>query len=351
MLGTTSQLLTLVAIEETVVEKTKAVADAVTPFYQQGWFVTIVTLVALVAIWWLAHQIAKAIKMPDYGGRLATIGLSTAIASIFILNGWPPKLGVDLSGGVNIIGQLNLSEINDPDAPFGSKNVTAEDIIPNLLKRVDPSGTKEILIRALGRDKIEVIIPDVDLIEAEEIWYRLSKTGHLQFRIGADRRHNAAAIAIAEELAAQGETSRTVYSGKGDEQKAVAKWYNIARMDRTKSMEPEDLLPIKYRPRGPNYLLRDKRSGRIISMSEFRFDGKVTSPAAIKTIKALKGTRDYTEEMIEGLEMAEQLIELGYDTPQMLMMEPKLARHRSGQHCSFSSNDPISDPRQGPDHR
>ena len=323
MLGTISHLWTLVgqaAAENT--EKVEAVVAAA-PFYKSGWFLTLAGFIALIAVWWLAHQIAKAIKMPNYGSRLATIGLSAAIAGIFILNGWPPKLGVDLSGGVNIIGQLNLSEFNDPDAPFGTEGVTAEDIIPNLLKRVDPSGTKEILIRALGRDKIEVIIPNVDLNEADEIWYRLSKTGHLQFRIAADRRFHAAAFELAETMAAQGDTSRTVYTGTGDEQKAVARWYNIARMDRTGSMEADDLLPIKYIPRGSNYLLRDKRSGRLISMGEFAFNGKVSSAAAKNTLRALKGTRDFTEDMIAGLEMAEQLVTLGYDTPQILMMEPK----------------------------
>ena len=332
MLGTISHLWTLVgqaAVENT--EKVEAVVAA-TPFYKSGWFLTLVGFIALIAVWWLAHQIAKAIKMPNYGSRLATIGLSAAIAMIFIVSngwtdkGWSPKLGVDLSGGVNIIGQLNLSEINDPDAPFGTEGVTAEDIIPNLLKRVDPSGTKEILIRALGRDKIEVIIPNVELSEADEIWYRLSKTGHLQFRIAADRRFHKPAFEIAEAMAAEGDTSRTVYTGSGDEQKVVARWYNIARMDRTGTMEADDLVPIKYIPSGPNYLsylLRDKRSGRLISMSEFSFNGKVSSPAAKKTLRALKGTRDFTDEMVRGLEMAEQLIKLGYDTPQILMMEPK----------------------------
>ena len=187
----------------------------------------------------------------------------------------------------------------------------------------DRSGTKEILIRALGRDKIEVIIPNVELSEADEIWYRLSKTGHLQFRIAADRRFHKPAFEIAEAMAAEGDTSRTVYTGSGDEQKVVARWYNIARMDRTGTMEADDLVPIKYIPSGPNYLsylLRDKRSGRLISMSEFSFNGKVSSPAAKKTLRALKGTRDFTDEMVRGLEMTEQLIKLGYDTPQILSL-------------------------------
>lgn len=75
MLGTISHLWTLVgqaAVENT--EKVEAVVAA-TPFYKSGWFLTLVGFIALIAVWWLAHQIAKAIKMPNYGSRLATIGV------------------------------------------------------------------------------------------------------------------------------------------------------------------------------------------------------------------------------------------------------------------------------------
>ena len=336
MLGTISHLWTLVgqaAVEkaavENAVEKAEKVANA-TPFYAQGWFISLAVIIGLVAIWWLTQQIAKSIKMPDYGGRLGIIGLSAAIAGVIITSGFVkdggPKMGVDLKGGVNIIGQLNLDEINDPEAAFGSEKVTAEAIIPNLLRRVDPSGTKEILIRPLGRDKIEVVIPDVSLIEAREIWRRLSKTGHLQFRIAADRRFHPAVFTIAEEAAGRGETGRTIYTGEGDDKKAVAKWYNLARMDRVEGMEADALLPIKYIPSGPNYLLRDKRSGRIININGFENNGKVKSEAAKKTLRALRGTRDFTDDMIRGLELAEELVNNGFDTPQMLMMEPKTDR-------------------------
>ena len=46
-----------------------------------------------------------------------------------------------------------------PPKPPPTTQPTAAEIIPNLLRRVPPSSSKEIMIRPLGNDKIEVTMP------------------------------------------------------------------------------------------------------------------------------------------------------------------------------------------------
>lgn len=300
MLGTISDFGALLG--QTAAETTTS------PFYQQGWFKFLVLIGVIAFLWYLANLIAKQIRMVDYAGRLAIIFISFACAILVILSGWwenpdrpGPKLGVDLRGGVNIIGQLNLEALDDPDAPIGAEQITAQAIIPNLLRRVDPSGTKEIMIRALGTDKIEVTIPDVDLNEADEIWYRLAKTGHLQFRIAADTRFHLPIITLASDLALKGDTSRTVMR----DGKVMARWYNLARVDRDGQEDPDDIIPIKFVPSSANYLVRDKRTGQLIDMMTFQLGN---------------------DQDAQGRRFAEQLAARGIDTPQMLMVEPETER-------------------------
>ena len=123
----------------------------------------------------LAHFLSNSLRLTDYRARLAWVFIPLLVAALMIATGWPPKFGVDLRGGINMIGSLNLEQIKNDNPDPNYVAPTAQDIIPVLIKRVNPSGTKEIMIRALGEDKIEVTIPSVSLEEAEGIWDSIVK--------------------------------------------------------------------------------------------------------------------------------------------------------------------------------
>jgi SecD/SecF fusion protein len=268
------------------------------PFYEAAWFQFLVLLAVVGLIWFLCVKFASSIRMAEYGGRLAIISISLACALLVIFFMFPPKFGVDLRGGIKMIGQLNTEALKDPDATGfnADETITAQDIIPNLLRRVDPSGTQEIMIRALGTDKIEVTIPDKTMPEAEEIWYRLAKTGQLLFRIAADTRFHPAQTKKASELAEKGVTARTIR----EDSKIIARWYNLAREDVEGEITEGQIVPIKFIPDPVNQIVRDKRTGQLIDMMSFSLGND-----------ALRGKR-----------FAEQLAERGIDTPQILMIEP-----------------------------
>ncbi|MFY7953430.1 MAG: SecDF P1 head subdomain-containing protein, partial [Armatimonadaceae bacterium] len=159
----------------------------------------------------------------------------------------------------------------------------------------------EIVIRALGADKIELIIPEVDEAAADEIWQRLVRTGHLQFRIVATSGgiHNKE-IAAAEALAAKGETSRNIMMTNAEGQQYVAaRWYSLARENVTEEVTPDTIIPIKDVP-VPSALVRDRQTGQLINMSEVPFVSKDS-----------------------GRDFAVWLKEKGIRSPQVLMLEPR----------------------------
>ena len=235
--------------------------EATEPWIPPGMIVFFVLIATIVLGWFLGNFICKAINTPDYSGRMGTVLIPVLLAMLIIGSNWPPKFGVDLRGGINMIGSLNLAPLDNND---GSPLPQAKDIIPNLIQRVNPSGTKEIMIRALGTDKIEVTIPSTNLQEADNIWKRLVEAGKLQFRIVAEAQKNAAEFDLARKQAGNGIRKREI---KNAEDTIVAKWTSIASIVPPQN-DPTRLMPLKFVPRS-NHLVRDKTTGRVVNFQEF----------------------------------------------------------------------------------
>ena len=288
------------------------------PFFESGLFIFGLLVVAVVGGWFLAKLITSGMRMGEYKGRMATVLISTLVASLMIWSKWPPQFGVDLRGGINMIGSLNLEawrNSEDPNAPMPQ----AKDIIPELVQRVNPAGTKEIMIRPLGNDKIEVTIPSVDLEEADNIWERLVKAGKLEFRIVADLKYHKPQIDLARQMATAGGRDRNVEeTDSSGKKKIVAYWVPLAREVVVGEQMDQDS-PIKFLPQR-SHLIRDKSTGRIIEYSEIA--------------SALGGEFEK-----QGRDFATWCKQHGIRTPQLLVIQPDADRNVEGKHLSSVSSD------------
>ena len=107
--------------------------------------------------------------------------LSCTFAGLVAL--WPPgdklKLGIDLSGGTILVYEVPR-EKRPP-------NFNMDELISALNIRVDPEGVKEIPIRKIGGNRIELILPKSSNEEVEDIKKMLTDVGSLEFRILATR--------------------------------------------------------------------------------------------------------------------------------------------------------------------
>ena len=226
------------------------------PWYQSGIVLFLLLIAAVVGGIYLARFLTNSLRLPDYSGRTAVVMVSVLVALLMIISkGGIPEFGVDLDGGINMIGSLNLSEIDGKDG----KPPTAESIIPVLMQRVNPSGTEEIMIRPLGTDKIEVTMPTNDLAQAMDTWDNLVKVGLLEFRIIANPQDDKELMDTARELARQGERGATFKTASGSE----GRWIDIARVFNEKLGVIDKNAPFKYIPsRGD--LVRNASTGRII---------------------------------------------------------------------------------------
>jgi hypothetical protein len=293
-------------------QATKAAEPA---FYETGWFGFLLLIAAVALGWFLANTISGSLRLSEYSGRFAVVLIAIFVAILMVVAKWPPEFGVDLRGGINMVGSLNLDAFNDAEDP-NAVAPQAKDIIPALVQRVNPAGTKEIMIRALGTDKIEVTIPSVNLQEADEIWKRLVDAGKLEFRIVADVKYHQPQIDLARKLAESGSRDRYVYdTNSSGDREIVAIWTSLAREVESDQTGDDYVAPIKFLP-SLGHLVRDKSTGRIIESSEIRASFTSNDPDKF------------------GTDFANWCKGRNIRTPQILVIQPDESSNVEGKHLS-----------------
>jgi len=179
-------------------------------------YVLLLIVVAVMTLPFLAgNWIANSVRMPDQAWRIGLTLFVMTAATVITLVGWPPHLGTDLSGGVNLIYEL------DQEARQADKPVDMNRLIAAIAQRVNPGGVKEVTIRQYGSDQVEIIIPRANETEIDLIKRKISTAGSLEFRITANTQDHAEIIALAKAQRAKG-IKRIKRDGR-----VVARWVRL----------------------------------------------------------------------------------------------------------------------------
>ncbi|HEV3344250.1 MAG TPA: protein translocase subunit SecD [Pirellulales bacterium] len=171
----------------------------------------------------LANYLSKALRMPDHFTRMAVVLFAIIASSCATLFEWPPKLGIDLRGGVILIYEVEQKE-NFKDM---------EKLVGAVTKRVNPDGLKEVTVRPYGEREIEIILPEADQAEQERTQRIIQQQGQMEFRIVADDRYDASIMQLAREP--RFETEKEVYEGEAvpnEKRDVLAKWVPVVPDER-----------------------------------------------------------------------------------------------------------------------
>ena len=125
------------------------------------------------------------------------------------------RLGIDLAGGTNLVYQV---------LPTADKKVTSDvmqQMVTAVGHRINPSGTEEIVVRQVGLDRIEVIIPKADPETVRRKKAQMTRLGSLEFALLANRRDHRDLIDAALKLGPREEDLKI----DGD---LVAGWREVA---------------------------------------------------------------------------------------------------------------------------
>ena len=246
-----------------------------------GWLIALAVVAGATFLAWL---IAKSLRVPDMWGRIAAVLVALAAGSTICWLGWPPRLGIDLKGGLILVyevaagrqaqtrvddavagierilasqdgaaatlerkgagrvavrlagkdpaareaflaamkeaafDRVAVKEVGRSDGAEGlevsyelapqSSPVPMDKLVAAVSRRVNPGGQKEVTVRQFGLDQIEVILPEVEQSEVEQIKKIISSAGVLEFRIVANRADPRHRTAISQAEGFRGKTVR-----------------------------------------------------------------------------------------------------------------------------------------------
>ena len=85
-------------------------AQANSSFELTGYWLAAVVLAAIVVPYLLGGVIAKGLRMVEYGWKIGVILAVLSLATVVVTLKFPPKLGVDLKGGVILIYQVDMDQ-------------------------------------------------------------------------------------------------------------------------------------------------------------------------------------------------------------------------------------------------
>ena len=162
----------------------------------------------------LGGYFARRLRMADHGWRIGLILLAFSASTYVLLVGWPPGVGIDLRGGLNLVYEV------DPASKQTDQTVDMDKLVAAISRRVNASGLKEVTVRTHGQEQVEVVIPEAKGEEVDQIKHTISTTGSLEFRILANERDNKEII----QLARQDPSATKVTDSNGN---LVARWVPI----------------------------------------------------------------------------------------------------------------------------
>lgn len=215
----------------------------------------------------VAGSIARLLKMPDYSTRIGLILLALT-ASITVVSFGKIGLGVDLRGGTILVYEIDPSKgigsnETGEDGQFSGNRIASSQLIPSLIKRINPSGTQEIAIRPYGENQIEIIIPEVDQREVDRIKEIISTAGILRFAIVANSRDHQRLIELARAQANDSsqrqQLSRTILDSDGVT--PIGFW---ALVDREKTPDKNGNRPLRVDV--SQSILRNPADGRLVEV-------------------------------------------------------------------------------------
>lgn len=222
-------------------------------FYTQ---LTII-LAACILPFILSGILTRKWRMQDYYTKVWLVLFTFLVSAAVCWVGWPPKLGIDLRGGVNLVYELAKGREatqgkskQQGDQPTDDGKTTAVDmdqLIAAISKRINPGGQKEITIRKFGPGQIEIIIPEADDAEVKRIKDKISRAGTLEFRITANYRDNRSIIERAK-----ASNASEIYGPKkaGEEKAPLLAWWVPVRENREGSFPPDTFVTRTVKQRG-----------------------------------------------------------------------------------------------------
>src|SRR5215472_13477992 len=121
-------------------------------WYDEPWFMISSAVVVLVAPYFIGEWIGRRLRMPDYGWKIGLILVAIVAGVTINIVRWPPKLGIDLSGGVKLIYQLDQGKL---------RSVNVDQLVQKMADAANSAsfGSKKAEVHPLEEGRLEIKLP------------------------------------------------------------------------------------------------------------------------------------------------------------------------------------------------
>lgn len=147
------------------------------PWHQQTFFVIILVLAVIILPFLIGQWLATSWRMSDDGWRIGLVLFSVTAGAVICWYGWPPRLGIDLSGGVNLIYEVDPTK-------GGDAFLSVEDQVRSKLKKIDGLDASVSIVEG---DKIEISFPEDSRIEIAKVEAAVNEIPFNQYSVTVKR--------------------------------------------------------------------------------------------------------------------------------------------------------------------
>ncbi len=165
-------------------------ADAVAPVDDgmTGTLKLIVAVAIIVGSFVAGGLIARSLRMKEYGFKIGLVMFALAVGVAICYFGWPPKLGIDLSGGVVLVYEVDT-------------NTTSSDwmqgAIAKINEQLNAQGGERLEATPIGEDRIQIVVPEgVDMAGVEQQVEGLRDTADIVLNIESQKAEDGKTVLV-----------------------------------------------------------------------------------------------------------------------------------------------------------
>ena len=149
----------------------QAAAEA-QPWYTEGWVLWLIAAACILAPSAVAYLISGGLRAKDMWGRMAVVLTALTCGAVIVATGWPPRLGIDLKGGVILVYEVDaakrVTEQADDTARRMEDLINREEGLKGVASRT-AEGTVAVRLETADVAAVERFVAAVDAVDFGDV--------------------------------------------------------------------------------------------------------------------------------------------------------------------------------------
>jgi SecD/SecF fusion protein len=142
------------------------------PWYTEGWVLWLVAAACIVGPSVVAYLLSGGLRAKDMWGRMAVVLTALTCGIVIVASGWPPRLGIDLKGGVILVYEVDaakrVSEQADDVARRLEDVINREEGLKGVASRT-AEGTVAVRLETADASAVDAFTAAVDAVDFGDV--------------------------------------------------------------------------------------------------------------------------------------------------------------------------------------